>query len=254
MNLSRDPERYFALAAHLRRLRPDAHIIACSRIENPNPEILLQAMRCGIQDFLPLSVEPTTLEETLARLIPELGSTEPHESKKLIVVLGSKGGVGTTTVAVSLGVQLAHLTPKRVTLLDFARPLGHTSLLLDLKPRFSVRDSVENLGRLDAHFLSGLLTRHESGLWALTGTSDSDEWQLLSMASLARVVKVALSTSDFVVADLGSACWSEWDSVLHQASAVTLIAESDVPALWAWSAMFSDGFSFRGSCTIRDRD
>jgi pilus assembly protein CpaE len=233
MNLSHDAEACFALAAYLRRLRPDVHIIACARVQKPSPETLLRAMRCGIEDFLPLPADPAALKQMLGRFIPESDSTAPDDAKKLIVLLGAKGGVGTTTVAVNLGVQLAHLTPKRVTLVDLARPLGHVSLLLDLKPRFSVRDSVENLERLDAHFFSGLLTRHESGLWVLAGTADSDEWQYLSMPSLTRVVNVARSSSDFVVADLGSGCWSEWDSVLHAASAVILVAEADVPALWA---------------------
>ena len=228
LDLSHDVEGCFALAAQMRRLRPDVHIIACSRVQKPSPEMLLQAMRCGIEDFFPLSVEPNTLKETLARFIPESGFAASDESKKLIV----KGGVA-TTVAVNLGVQLAHLTPERVRLIDFARPLGHASPLLDLKPRFSVRDAVQNLERLDAHFFDGLLTNHKSGLKVLTGTSDPDEWQYLSMPSLSRVVNVALSSGDLVIADLGSMCWSEWSSILQQARAVILVAELDVPALWA---------------------
>lgn len=193
----------------------------------------MQAMRCGVEDFLPLSVEPATLKETLARFIPESRSAASDQSKKLLVVIGAKGGVGTTTVAVNLAVQLAYLTPKRVTLLDFARPLGHVSLLLDLKSRFSVRDSVENLERLDGHFFDGLLARHESGLRVLTGTSDSDEWHYLSMPALTRVVNVARGTSDFVLIDLGSMCWSEWGLTLREASTAVLVAEADVPSFWA---------------------
>src|SRR6516165_3886717 len=73
LDLSHDVEGCFALAAQMRRLRPDVHIIACSRVQKPSPEMLLQAMRCGIEDFFPLSVEPNTLKETLARFIPESG-------------------------------------------------------------------------------------------------------------------------------------------------------------------------------------
>ena len=233
LSLSHDAQSRLAFAAHLRRLRPDVHILACSPTQNPSPEILLQAMRYGVEDFLPLSVEPATLKEALARFIPESGTTGPDGLKKLIVVMGSKGGVGTTTVAVNLGVQVAQVTAKRVTLLDFARPLGHVSLLLDLKAGFSVRNSIENLEHLDAHFFDGLLTGHASGLKVLTGTSDSDEWQYLSTPALTRVVNVARSTSDFVFIDLGSMCWSEWSSVLQMASTVILVTEADVPALWA---------------------
>ena len=75
--------------------------------------------------------------------------------------MGSKGGVGTTTVAVNLGVQLSTHAQKRTVLLDFARPLGNAHLLLDLHPRFGIRDAIENLDRLDSHFFGGLLTQHK---------------------------------------------------------------------------------------------
>ena len=70
-------------------------------------------------------------------------------SKKAILVTGSKGGVGTTTVALNLGVQLANATKKRVALLDLARPFGQISLMLDFEPRFTVLDALERIQRLD---------------------------------------------------------------------------------------------------------
>jgi putative transposase len=81
--------------------------------------------------------------------------------------MGVKGGVGTSTVAVNLGVQLVQLSKRCVILFDLARPVGHVSPLLDLKPRFSVSDAIESLDRLDTHFLGGLLTGHRSGLEVL---------------------------------------------------------------------------------------
>ena len=106
----------------------------------------MQVMRSGMQEFLSLPVEAARLQEILERFIRERGpAAEAEALKKLTVVMGSKGGVGSTTVAVNLGVQLAGLTRKRVILLDFARPLGHVDLLLDLQARFTVRHAIENL-------------------------------------------------------------------------------------------------------------
>ena len=98
-------------------------------------------------------------------------------AEKLIVVMGSKGGVGATTVAVNLGVQISTHAQKRTVLLDLARPLGNAHLLLDLHPRFGIRDAIENLDRLDSHFFAGLLERHKSKLEILGGAMQPEEWQ-----------------------------------------------------------------------------
>src|ERR1700682_1268521 len=169
LDLTRDPEPYFAFGAHLRRIRPAVKLIACSAAVPPNHQLLLEAMRCGVQDFLPKPVDPDTLKEMLSRFLQDSESRDHSSMDRLIVVMGSKGGVGATTVAVNLGVQLSTFARKRVALLDFAAPLGNSHLLLDLHPRFGIRDAVDNLNRLDTHFFSGLLTAHKTKLEILGG-------------------------------------------------------------------------------------
>lgn len=233
LDLARETEASFAFAIHLRRLRPSVCIIACSHLQQPGPDMLMQAMRSGVQEFLPQPIESQVLRDSLMRFIKELGFKEKGEVEKLIVVMGAKGGVGTTTVSVNLGVQLAQLTQKRVVLLDFARPLGHIALLLDLQPRFTVRDAFENLERLDSHFFSGLLTKHKSGVELLAGTSGSEQWQDVPVAALTRVVNVAQSSAEFVVMDLSSLISIEWAPILRQARNMILVVEVDVPGLWS---------------------
>src|SRR5580704_2689475 len=72
LDLSRDPEPYFAFGAHLRRIRPAVKLIACSSAVPPNHQLLLEAMRCGVQDFLPKPVEPGTLREMLSRFLQDV--------------------------------------------------------------------------------------------------------------------------------------------------------------------------------------
>jgi pilus assembly protein CpaE len=232
LNLSHDVQSCLALAARLRKLRPDVCLIACCLSRPPSGELLLEAMRRGIQDVLAPPIDPAVLKQSLARLTERANLRKRDDGGKLTMLLGAKGGVGTTTVATTIGAQLARLTRKRVVLLDLARPLGHVSLMLDLDPQFSVRDSVENLERLDSQFLRGLLTRHQSGLEVLAGTKDPDEWRQLPVPSLARVVDAALRSSDLVLIDLGSSYSSEWSSILRLARTVICVAEVDVPSLW----------------------
>jgi pilus assembly protein CpaE len=135
-------------------------------------------------------------------------------------------------VAVNIGVQLSTFARKRVALLDFANPLGNVHLLLDLHPKFTVRDAVDNMDRLDSHFFAGLLTHHKTKLEILGGVTQPEEWQSINIPSLERVVNVAQNTFDMVLLDMGSQFSSEWTSILRMARMILIVAEANVPALW----------------------
>ncbi len=229
LDLPRDAGIFLSFAARLRQLRPGVHIVACSA--TPEPALLMQAMRNGVQEFIPKPISADTIREVMLRFTEENGEGG-KEPKKVIVVMGSKGGVGTSTVAVNLGVQLTQITKKRVLLLDFARPLGHVSLLLDLQPRFTLRDAAENLERLDQHFLSGLVTRHHTGLEILAGTAHPEEWQKISLAALGGIASIAQGGFDYVLVDAGVVDPSEWSPILHTARSILLVAEPTLLSLW----------------------
>jgi pilus assembly protein CpaE len=232
LDLPRDTDPYFSFAALMRRVHPATKLIACSAISPPTHQLLLEAMRSGVQDFIAKPANVDTLRELLGRFASELEAKGQPSLNKLLVVMGSKGGVGATTITVNLGVQLATFARKRVAILDFARPLGNVHLLLDLHPKFGIRDAVENLDRLDSHFLNGLLTQHKTKLQVLCGTTQPEEWQAIPIPLLERVVNVAQNDFDIVLLDIGSQFSSEWSNVLRAARMVLVVAEANVPALW----------------------
>src|ERR1700677_3145629 len=233
LDLARDPEPYFQLGAQIHRTRPACKLVACSSVVPPNHQLLLEAMRSGVQDFLPKPVDPRSLKEILSRFSKDLeGNSDRSSLDRLIVVMGSKGGVGTTTVAVNVGVQLATYARKHVALLDFANPLGNVHLLLDLHPKFTVRDAVDSLDRLDSHFFAGLMTQHKTKLEILGGALQPEEWQTIPVPPLERVVNVAQNLFDMVLLDMGSQFSSEWSPILRMARMILIVAEANVPALW----------------------
>ncbi len=232
LDLSRDPEPYFHFGAQLRRARPAIKLVACSAAVPPNHQLLLEAMRCGVQDFLAKPVDAVALKDILSRFMQDLDVRDTSAMDRLIVVMGAKGGVGATTVAVNLGVQLSTYARKKVALLDFARPLGNAHLLLDLHPKFGVRDAIDNMDRLDSHFFAGLLTRHKTKLEILGGATQAEEWQNIAVPPLERVVNVAQNNFDVVLVDIGTQFSSEWASILRMARMILIVAEANVPALW----------------------
>lgn len=229
----KDPGPQFEVAGFLHRLSPAIRIVACSELQEPDSALLMRAMRYGVREFLRMPVEVSHLREVLLRFEQDRGTVSPAGAKKLIAVIGAKGGVGTTTVAVNLSVQLAQISHKRTVLLDFARPMGHASLMLDLQPKFTLRDAAQNFDRLDSHLLDGLMTLHKSGLAVLAGISDPNEWSNVGLNVIPRIVEIAQGRSEYVVADLGQYCPAEWAGVLSAARYVLLVSEAHVTSLWA---------------------
>lgn len=151
------------------------------------------------------------------------------------IVTGSKGGVGTTTVALNVGVQLAMQTRKRVVLLDLARPFGQISLMLDLNPRFTILDALERIERLDEPLLATLAARHKTGVEILAGPRHApmkaEQRQSVTIQALTRLVELAGRAYDFAVVDMGVVNAAEWAPVLAAAGTTLLVAEPSVLAL-----------------------
>ena len=228
-----DPGPQFEVAAFLHRLSPAIRVVACSELAEPDSALLMRAMRHGVREFLRKPLEVQVLREVLTRFDHERVMVSPVPTKKLIAVIGAKGGVGATTVAVNLGVQLANISRRRVVLLDLARPVGFASLMLDLQPRFSLRDATQSSDRIDAHLLEGLITPHKSGLGVLAGISDPEQWSTISMNAIPRIAEVAQNGSDYVIVDLGVFCPPEWIQLVNGARCVLMVSEAHVASLWA---------------------
>jgi pilus assembly protein CpaE len=86
---------------------------------------------------------------------------------------------------------------------------------------------------LDSHFLSGLLTKHKTKLELLGGVTQPEEWQAINVPSLERAINVAQNAFDVVLVDMGSQFSSEWSSILRMARMILVLAEANVPSLWA---------------------
>src|ERR1700684_2336497 len=86
LDLSRDPEPFFAFGSLLRRMHPALRLIACSATNPPSPQVLLDAMRSGVQDFVTRPVAPEALRDILARLNQD-GMAAAVASQRLIVVM-----------------------------------------------------------------------------------------------------------------------------------------------------------------------
>lgn len=123
----------------------------------------------------------------------------------LVAVCGPYGSTGRSTVALGVAAQLA-ADGRRVTLLDVDPYGGAVGLQLGMLEEVSgVLAAVRaaNGGELTSPVLARLAREAAPGLRVVTGLPRADRWHEVRPQSLERLVEVARSLDDVVVADCG---------------------------------------------------
>ncbi len=164
-------------------------------------DVVLRAMKAGVKEYLvkPLNLEE--LENAIARNIAT--QTRTKEPGKLISVMGSAGGVGCTTLATNLGVELAELVgpDQKVVVVDLDFRFGHVATLLDVHGQYTVADLCSTPEELDPEMVRKALIKHESGVHVLRRPHSFAQAEMITAAHCANVFTSLQSMCAYVVVD-----------------------------------------------------
>lgn len=152
--------------ARLRRRYPDAGIVVLARTTDPTA--LLDAMRLGVNEWLAEPVAPADVAAALQRVARR---PSPGSAARTIAVIGARGGVGATTLAINVAAALTQQSGAPALLVDLHTPHGDAAEFVGVEPRYSALDALEQLHRLDDRFLRGLVTRAACGVDVLGSTA-----------------------------------------------------------------------------------
>ncbi|MCO6455564.1 MAG: AAA family ATPase [Pirellulaceae bacterium] len=231
VGVDHNPRKALQLIEELRQTSPQCAILVVSR--STDGQLILQAMRAGVREFLTL---PVGVEELMAALERISGQSEPGSSGRarrsnVIAVAGATGGVGATSLAVNLGCVLAARAENSVVLVDLDLALGDADVFLDTIPEHTLIDVAQNASRLDFSLLRRALTRHASGLYLLPRPIHLQEAQQVAPEDLQRVLGLLKATFSHLLIDL-SKSYSPLDlQALKVADQVLLVTQLDLPCL-----------------------
>jgi pilus assembly protein CpaE len=202
----------------------------------------VSGFQVGADDYV---VKPVDAKELLARagaLLHRVTQTRPPAGR-IVAVVGAKGGVGVTTVAVNMAITLA--ARSRSTILAELRPYrGTAAHSLSLNPS-------QDLGgllamdpfQIDQNEVMRRVVRHTSGL-RLLAAPQAAAGHSMTAAHLAVVLDALLPEAEFLILDLPGVAAEGVRYVLGRADQVLLVTEpeafstacarSDIAALRAW--------------------
>jgi pilus assembly protein CpaE len=162
---------------------------------------------------------------------------EAHEQQssamrrgKMIAVVSNKGGVGTTTAAISLSTNLAQRN-RTVCLVDLVLQAGSVTSFLNVEPTCSLLDLAKSLGRAGPLTIEKTLVQHASGVRVLAEPWHEAAQRRIKPADVDELFDRLVQSFDFLVVDSPKACDDMQLLVLDRAEVILFVTEMDAPSL-----------------------
>ncbi|MEW6322851.1 MAG: AAA family ATPase [Acidobacteriota bacterium] len=149
----------------------------------------------------------------------------------VVTFFGTKGGTGTTTLAVNCAADLRRLTGRPTIVVDLKAGPGDVAVFLGLRPRLTMLDLMDQLPWLDRQLVQRFVAEHDCGLQVLAAADEFGRPAPRDAEAVEQALRLLSGTYAYVVVDAGATLNACAAAALHAADHVLLVANPDVPCL-----------------------
>lgn len=148
---------------------------------------------------------------------------------RVTVFAGAKGGVGTTTIATHMAIDL-HRKVKgtKVCLVDLDLQAGDVSGILEARQRVSIADVAKVAEDLSSATILDALVRHESGISLLLAPLQVHESEFVTANAVRAILGLLRQEFDVILVDGGSHATPAQAAAVEVADAVVAVVNPDV--------------------------
>jgi pilus assembly protein CpaE len=187
-------------------------------------------LAAGCNDYL---VKPATREALAAVL--EKGSATAIAGDgglgQVIVFVGSRGGVGATTTAVSCAWLLAEERSERVALVDLDLHFGTIALKLDTDPGAGLCEALEEPSRIDSLFIERAMVKVTDNLRVLAAEAAATQHLIVDAGAVDTLLYELRRKFARIVVDLPRGATPIQRVVLASATHVVVLCERSLAGL-----------------------
>lgn len=145
--------------------------------------------------------------------------------------LGTKGGTGTTTLAVNVAADVRRLTGQSAVVVDLKHGPGDVALFLGLRPRHTLLGALDHLAWIDPVLLRRFVVDHECGLHVLAAGDDYARPGPRDADAVEHLLSALEAAYDYVIVDGGCSLTTPVTTALQLSEGILLVANPDVPCL-----------------------
>src|SRR6187399_618277 len=222
---------------------PGTVVIAVGQVNDVR--LYRDLLASGIHDYLlkPLSVSQLRNSLTQAQTVfmnPRSADGEAVKKHVSTAVVGTRGGVGASTLATSLAWLFSTDHKKPTALLDLDVHFGTGALALDLEPGRGLTDAIENPSRIDGLFIERAMVRANERLSVLSAEAPIHQPLVTDGTAFFQLQEEMRNAFESTVIDLPRHMLIQYPHMVHDAhvavvvSELTLAATRDTIRVLAW--------------------
>ncbi len=239
---------------------PRCQVIIVSVQDDPN--YMRQAIRAGAVDFVAKPISSDEMAESIRRayakrpaevVVPGPGDDYGRADRDrdrgrpqgvVITVVGTKGGVGKTTIAVNLAVGLARAKPgARVLIVDGSLHFGDVAVFLNTRGQYNVVDMVsmaEVPEEIDSQSAEVIMVSHESGVKLLVSPPNPGEAGAVTSDLFVNMLNYLKTLFDYIVVDTATMFDQVLIGAIQGSDRLLMLTTATMPALKDAKIVFSE--------------
>lgn len=185
----------------------------------------------GVAEYFYKPLIGNVLSRTLVDISSGTRTQQQTRSGRLVIVLGVRGGVGSTTVATNLAWYIAEIRQSGVLLLDLDLHGGDAALQLHATPTHALREALDDPERIDELFLERGVVSVGGRLGLLAGLEPLSDRLVPSEDAVALLLQKLLTHFRYVLVDLSSEIAQSQPSLLHMPSTLLLVSDGSLASI-----------------------
>jgi pilus assembly protein CpaE len=208
-------------------------------------DYMRRAMAAGARDYLVKPFDSDELFRTIQSVIEKeklkweampsgreiVAASKPGEGK-VISVFSTKGGVGKSTIAANIGVEIRKQTNSRVLLIDLDLQFGDLALLLNVSPKTTIANLAQVApNQLEADYFVENVIESSYGVSVLAAPIKPEYAEVVTGAVVERVIEIARGLYEFVIIDTNPSFQAEVLTALDASDDIVLIVAPDFLSL-----------------------
>ncbi len=184
----------------------------------------------GIHDYLLKPLSAGQLRDTLTQAQAVFAAPRASESNDdrphiATAVVGTRGGVGASTIATSLAWLCSTEHSRSTALLDLDVHFGTGALCLDLEPGRGLTDAIENPSRIDGLFIERAMIRANENLAIMSAEAPINSPLMTDGSAFLQLEEEFRSAFEMTMIDLPRNMLINFPHLLTDVNVVALVTE-----------------------------
>ncbi len=207
---------------------PGTVVIAIGQVNDVR--LYRDLLASGIHDYLLKPLSAPVLRDSLnaAQAVfsaPRGGENEQAKRHISTALVGTRGGVGASTIATSLAWLYSADKKMPTALLDLDVHFGTGALTLDLEPGRGLTDAIDNPSRIDGLFIERAMIRANDNLAILSAEAPINSPLMTDGAAFLQLQEEFRHAFEMTLVDLPRNMLINFPHLLNDVNVVTLVTE-----------------------------